>query len=176
MDGWTAKTRRVGFIYDVSTIISDLAVFYRDPDAKKPKFIDPNPPLEMEDTIIQAAEDGVMPTDSLAYFRILNQLGQQMAQYKTRSDLHLRNTWQFSQYGGKGEPFYYDSQGFFKAFCMLAGAGQKVYQEKWGHRGCNLVEDTGLQFEDQWLVEHDWVSLNGGVGSRWSGDGLGARR
>lgn len=55
-------------------------------------------------------------------------------------------------------------------FCVLAGAGQKVFEEKWGHWGCNLVEDTGLRFDDQWVVERDWSSESG-FDSVWSWPG-----
>lgn len=87
MDGWTAEIRRVGHIHDVSIIFGDLAVFYRDPGARRPKFVDPNPLLggEDEEETVEGGEEGDMPGDSREYFRVLYQLGEEMARYKTRS-------------------------------------------------------------------------------------------
>ncbi|KAM7195552.1 hypothetical protein V8F20_007448 [Naviculisporaceae sp. PSN 640] len=200
MDGWTVKHRRAGHINDVSSVITDLAVFYRDPRAGKPEFSDPNPlPPDEEERISKAKEEeelkakeeavakaeeeeaariaeggeaekkdgeqeptsklkreGEMPSDPLEYFRILNKVGVDMGQYKYRDKSNLRNTWQLSQRGGQGEPYYYDPMGFVAGFTAQIDVGRRVFTEKWGHRGCDLIGDTSLRLEDQWRVEHDW--------------------
>ena len=66
-----------------------------------------------------------------------------------------RNTWQTRQRGGEGEPFYKDATGFEEALQMTVEHGRRVYAEKWGHKGCDLM-DVGLKAEDAWRVEHDW--------------------
>ena len=66
-----------------------------------------------------------------------------------------RNSWQLRQKGGQGEPFYYDAEGWEKALQMTIETGTKIYDEKWGHRGCD-IRDVGLKEGDQWRVEHDW--------------------
>lgn len=66
-----------------------------------------------------------------------------------------RNSWQLKQKGGQGEPFYYDAEGWEKALQMTIETGTKVYEEKWGHRGCDIGK-IGLKEGDQWRVEHDW--------------------
>ena len=76
-----------------------------------------------------------------------------MAQEK-RDDPY-RNSWQLKQRGGKGEPFYYDADGWEQALQMTIKTGTEVYEEKWGHRGCGLG-DTELVEGDQWRVEHDF--------------------
>ena len=76
-----------------------------------------------------------------------------MAQEK-RDDPY-RNSWQLKQRGGKGEPFYYDADGWEQALQMTIKTGGDVYEEKWGHRGCGLGE-TELVEGDQWRVEHDF--------------------
>ena len=76
-----------------------------------------------------------------------------MAQEK-RDDPY-RNSWQLKQRGGKGDPYYYDPDGWEKALQMTIETGTKVYEEKWGHRGCGL-EETELVEGDQWRVEHDF--------------------
>ncbi|KAK3331176.1 hypothetical protein B0H66DRAFT_465701 [Apodospora peruviana] len=172
MDGWTMKERRVGLINDVSTTFADLEVLYRNPALPRPKFVDPNPPSpemqakidkEMAEKEAKAAKEEAartdieekMPADPVAYFRILNKIGVDMGHYKYRAR-DVRNTWQTSQRGGQGEPFYYDPVGFARSWALLNEAGRTVYSEKWGHRDCNLVEGTALRMDDQWKVEKDW--------------------
>ncbi|KAH8891574.1 hypothetical protein GQ53DRAFT_746627 [Thozetella sp. PMI_491] len=104
----------------------------------------------------RAAATPKMPTDPLEYFPILNKIGTLMGQHKYRDHDNVRNTWQKSQRGGQGEPYYYDPVGFGKAFEILTEAGRAVYREKWGHRDCDIVEATALKLEDQWRVEKDW--------------------
>lgn len=67
-----------------------------------------------------------------------------------------RNSWQYKQQGGQGEPFYRDPHGFEKGLQMAIECGVQTYHEKWGHRECNLRE-AGLNLTDAWKVEHDWV-------------------
>lgn len=66
-----------------------------------------------------------------------------------------RNSWQLKQKGGQGEPFYYDAEGWEKALQMTIATGNRVMEEKWGHKGCDIRE-VGLKEGDQWRVEHDW--------------------
>ena len=76
-----------------------------------------------------------------------------MAQEK-RDDPY-RNSWQLKQRGGQGEPYYYDADGWEHALQMTIDTGMKIYEEKWGHRGCGLGE-TELVEGDQWRVEPDY--------------------
>jgi hypothetical protein len=66
-----------------------------------------------------------------------------------------RNTWQFRQTGGQGDPFYRDSLGFEQGIRMTIDHGRAVFAEKWGHRDCD-IRAIGLRPEDAWKVEHDW--------------------
>ncbi len=66
-----------------------------------------------------------------------------------------RNTWQFRQTGGQGDPFYRDSLGFERGIRMTIDHGRAVFAEKWGHRDCD-IRAIGLRPEDAWKVEHDW--------------------
>ncbi|OTB11558.1 hypothetical protein K445DRAFT_321942 [Daldinia sp. EC12] len=93
---------------------------------------------------------------SIEYFRELVNVGNEMGAYKYRDKKNSRNSWQNSQHGGVGEPYYYNPEGFAASFWILAEAGREVFRQKWGHRECNLVEETALKLEDQWLVEKDW--------------------
>ncbi|KAI0184579.1 hypothetical protein EV127DRAFT_374662 [Xylaria flabelliformis] len=169
MDGWTMRHRRVGIINDVSTVLEDLATLYRDPNVL-PSFIDPNPiPKEELEKAEQSNKDakkreagsskeatGSGVSQAMDYFRALLKVADDMGQYKYRSDNAARNSWQGSQHGGVGEPYYYNADGFGKSFWILAEAGREVFRQKWGHRDCDLVEETALKLDDQWRVEKDW--------------------
>ncbi|KAK2008426.1 hypothetical protein LZ32DRAFT_496754, partial [Colletotrichum eremochloae] len=160
MDGWTMKHRRAGLIHDISTHLEDLAVLYRVPGAK-PKFLDPNPPPPEKRSDIDNSADAVPPLnttatdnndDDAAYFGSLVDVGLDMTNYKYRDSDHARNSWQKSQRGGAGEPYYYDPEGFAEAFEVLVAAGRKVFELKWGRGGCDIAEGYGLKIGDQWRV------------------------
>ncbi|KAK3372085.1 hypothetical protein B0H63DRAFT_483835 [Podospora didyma] len=178
MGGWTMKHRRVGIINDVSSNLDDLEVLYRNPQLK-PSFTDPNPttPVQVasdrarEEAKLTAALDAnktgsatsqrdlpaIMPTDPLEYFQHLNKIGLQMGEHKYRKGNTWRNTWQSSQRGGIGEPYYYDPAGFARAFEILTDAGRDIFREKWGHYDCDLDQGgTALSLGDQWRVEKDY--------------------
>ncbi|CAJ2500860.1 Uu.00g037130.m01.CDS01 [Anthostomella pinea] len=182
MDGWSMRHRRVGIINDVSTVMEDLSALYRDPNIV-PKFVDPNPIAEEELEQLERPQGseqndepekeqadkptekrsekgskvaGVGVTKAVDYFRSLVKVADDMGTYKYRSDKYARNSWQNSQHGGTGEPYYYNAEGFASSFWILAEAGHEVFRQKWGHRDCNLVEETALQLDDQWRVEKDW--------------------
>ncbi|KAJ2987545.1 hypothetical protein NUW58_g4447 [Xylaria curta] len=93
---------------------------------------------------------------AMDYFRALLKVADDMGEYKYRSDNRARNSWQSSQHGGAGEPYYYNADGFGKSFWILAEAGREVFRQKWGHRECDLVKETALKLDDQWRVEKDW--------------------
>ncbi|KAK8086059.1 hypothetical protein PG994_001033 [Apiospora phragmitis] len=65
-----------------------------------------------------------------------------------------RNTWQWAQAGGAGEPFHYDAAGFEEAVQLLTEAGKQLFARKWGHRGCDL--GGRYRTGDQWRVVRDW--------------------
>lgn len=92
---------------------------------------------------------------NLEYFRRLSEIGLKMNEYKYRGS-EVRNSWQVSQRGGQGEPYYYPPEGFGDSFWILTEAGREVYRQKWGHRDCDIIESTALQFDDMWRVQKDW--------------------
>lgn len=65
-----------------------------------------------------------------------------------------RNSWQHRQKGGSGEPFYYDPEGFETALQMTIETGIKINEEKWGHKGCDLI-GAGRKWGDAWRVGKD---------------------
>lgn len=94
---------------------------------------------------------------AVTYFRDLTLVANEMGLYKYRGgENNHRNSWQKSQQGGMGEPYFYNAEGFSASFWVLAEAGREIFRQKWGHQDCDLVEGTALKLEDQWLVEKDW--------------------
>ncbi|KAH9885963.1 hypothetical protein F4778DRAFT_774200 [Xylariomycetidae sp. FL2044] len=87
------------------------------------------------------------------------------------SDGVRRNTWQTRQAGGEGEPFYRDPAGFTAGIDALTDAGRRVFADKWGHRGCDLL-NLGIEGEDAWRLERDWdtETEDGDQGGSWGKD------
>ncbi|GAW21598.1 hypothetical protein ANO14919_111210 [Xylariales sp. No.14919] len=94
---------------------------------------------------------------AIDYFRALLKVADDMGAYKYRSENSARNSWQGSQHGGVGEPYYYNADGFATSFWILTEAGREIFRQKWGHRDCDLVQETALKLDDQWRVEKDWA-------------------
>ncbi|KAK7978400.1 hypothetical protein PG988_005890 [Apiospora saccharicola] len=90
-----------------------------------------------------------LPTD---YWWLLRREADNMFHYK-HGGTRGRNTWQWAQRGGDGEPFHYDAGGFEESIGVLTEAGKQVFARKWGHRDCDL---GGYKMGDQWRVEKDW--------------------
>ncbi|KAI1191723.1 hypothetical protein F5B17DRAFT_381879 [Nemania serpens] len=125
-------------------------------EEEKPEEQSPEKPTEKREAE-NAREAGASEiAQSMDYFRTLLKVADDMGTYKYRSDNFARNSWQGSQHGGAGEPYYYNPDGFGKSFWILADAGREVFRQKWGHRDCDLIEGTALKLDDQWRVEKDW--------------------
>ncbi|KAI0842772.1 hypothetical protein F5Y06DRAFT_284189 [Hypoxylon sp. FL0890] len=139
---------------------------YTEGQKGKPKENQNDPAKEVkdseEDNAMQKRDGKVNGTGvvgvarSVEYFRELVNVGNDMGAYKYRDDKNARNSWQNSQHGGVGEPYYYNAEGFATSFWILAEAGREIFRQKWGHSDCDLVEGTALKLEDQWIVEKDW--------------------
>ncbi|KAE9574193.1 hypothetical protein CGCF415_v006543 [Colletotrichum fructicola] len=99
------------------------------------------------------ADDLEAEAGAREYFRSVVAVVLEMTNYKYRGgNDHNRNSWQKSQRGGEGEPYYYNAEGFAEAFEVLVGAGRKIFEMKWGRGGCDIAEGFGLKVADQWRV------------------------
>lgn len=136
MQGFTMPVADAGHVFDVTRSLDDLEVLYR----RRPGN---------NGTIGEAEED----ERGGEGWKKLQETLQQIVDEKVADQ--YRNSWQLRQRGGKGEPFYYDPDGFEKALQMQIHVGTEINEEKWGHRGCD-IGDVGLKAGDQWRVEHDW--------------------
>ncbi|KAI8627979.1 hypothetical protein F5Y19DRAFT_149707 [Xylariaceae sp. FL1651] len=125
-------------------------------EEEKPAEKPAEKPTEKRDGDKAKGANGLGVAQAMDYFRSLVKVADDMGAYKYRSDNSARNSWQSSQHGGAGEPYYYNSDGFATSFWILAEAGREVFRQKWGHRECDLVQETALKLDDQWRVEKDW--------------------
>ncbi|KAI4157914.1 MAG: hypothetical protein LQ342_007887 [Letrouitia transgressa] len=134
MKGFKIEATTVGRIYDIFSSVDDLETFYR----------------RTSQAINVTKPDG---RKSTAYYTLLAKLD--VMQKAKESDIVRRNTWQWRQHGGQGEPFYRDSDGFGDGIRMTMEFGRDVFAAKWGRRKCNIRE-AGLTDSDAWRVEPDW--------------------
>ena len=146
MKGFKLEPAEAGKIWDVANTLDDLEMLYRRGEAAQKK--DEEPKTSMERRKRKEVEK-----NSPAYKELLERLD--VLQREKSDNKAGRNTWQASQKGGQGEPFYRDSDGFEKGIQMWMDFGRDVFHEKWGRGECN-IRDVGLKFDDQWRVERDW--------------------
>ena len=134
-----------GLVHDVTNSLDDLEILYR----TKAKSLALRDEANSTTTASEKGED----ERGGEGWRKLKEKLKQMNEDKKHDE--YRNSWQKRQRGGIGEPFYYDADGFEKALQMQIHVGTEIYDEKWGHQGCD-IRDVGLKAGDQWRVEHDW--------------------
>jgi hypothetical protein len=143
MHGTKMPSVGIGRVSDVGSSI-DLSLLFR-------RKVDPqNPPKTFE-------ELDNLPQDDRGGegFETLTDIVGKAAERKISGEDGSRNSWQVTQTGGQGEPFYRDPQGFEFALQQAIECGKVAYDEKWGHRDCGLT-GAGLNWTDAWQVEHDW--------------------
>lgn len=130
----------IGYIYDMGDSLPDLSLLYRQDDAASLALCSKN----------ADAAYGLADCRYEALIRMCDVL--QAAKNDKQGG---RNYWQGRARGGEGEPFYRDAEGFSIGLDMVIEGGQRLYSEKWGHRGCDL-RGSGLRAEDAWRVYHDF--------------------
>ena len=132
MGNMSIEGAEAGKVWDVDSALDDLEILYHrgEPDSK-----------------------GKPSKNSPKYQEILQKLDDMQNAKGNREG--GRNTWQASQKGGQGEPFYRDSDGFEKGIQMTMEFGRDVFYEKWGRGPCDL-RDAGMVDSDAWRVVRDW--------------------
>lgn len=164
MAGYVLEEVKVGLIYDVSTSLDDLLVLYR-------REISP-PDVAAEAKAYEDAENGIHEHDKRNFlssspqktwgallerggpeYKGLTEKLNSMQVWKNDNKINPagRNTWQAEQQGGKGEPFYYDPEGFQRGIDMAMEHGRATYREKWAGGSCAL-RDRGFGLKDAWKV------------------------
>ncbi|MCJ1399195.1 hypothetical protein MMC11_002397 [Xylographa trunciseda] len=154
MANYRMDDAHVGLIYDLSTSLEDLILLYRRNDdlenlndedlSKRSLFSSSAPVIHGPGTLADAG------------FHALIKTLDTMQRWKNDNNINPagRNTWQATQQGGQGEPFYYDVEGFSQAIEMATENGKRVYEQKWDGGGCGLRE-RGLKATDAWRVGPD---------------------
>lgn len=134
MNNMSIEGAEAGKVWDLDTALDDLEILYH------------RGPLEESSKEKPSKK-------SPKYQEILHKLDDMQNAKGSREG--GRNTWQASQKGGQGEPFYRDSEGFEKGIRMTMEFGRNIFEEKWGRGPCNL-RDVGMVDSDAWRVVKDW--------------------
>ncbi|KAK6955866.1 hypothetical protein Daesc_003511 [Daldinia eschscholtzii] len=104
-------------------------------------------------------------------FAHLVEVAKRMQDAKWADEGVRRNDWQTRQTGGQEDTFYRDPEGFEAGLQTLVDAGRRVFADKWGHRGCDLLA-MGIEGKDEWRLERDWdiKESPGSEGGNWGKD------
>ena len=143
MQGIKMPTADIGRIFDVGSSI-DLNKLFR-------RKINPDSPPKTAEELNNLPEE---ERGKEGYDKLI-ELIDRTVDRKLSGKEGERNSWQVKQTGGEGEPFYREAQGFDFALKKQITCGEESYDEKWGHRDCQLT-GAGLTWTDAWQVEHDW--------------------
>lgn len=154
MKGFSQGAAPAGLVFDTNTVMKDLLALYRDPSVDI-GFVDPNPRPDGDGKGLLYyqgnLETDAAETDFLKCWHKLKLTAETMQNYK-RNGPRGRNTWQGSQQGGQGEPYYYPQRGIEISFDMTTHLGKAVYEKKWGQASCKLIAEGKLGIDDQWRV------------------------
>ncbi|KAK6070931.1 hypothetical protein SCUP515_08148 [Seiridium cupressi] len=177
--GYWQPQSEAGLVFDVNSRLDDVGALFRLPRAHAsfeddPLFTDPNRPLKEAEQEQEYQVRAWVEKEGES-FQHLVAVAERMMEAKWVDQGIWRNTWQTKQSGGEGEPYYRDPSGFEEGVKTLIEAGRRVFAEKWGHRGCNLI-DMGIEPDDAWRLERDWDPVRDGPGSEggdWGKDWTG---
>ncbi|OTB04064.1 hypothetical protein M426DRAFT_321162 [Hypoxylon sp. CI-4A] len=166
--GYWQPQSEAGLVFDVAAALDDLAALFRVPGARATFRGDPvSAPLgdaDARDESERAHHAAELKREQDMWpwvdkegetFAHLVAVASRMQDLKTADQGVWRNTWQRRQMGGQDDPFYRDPDGFAAALETLVDAGRRVFADKWGHRGCDLLA-MGIEGKDAWRLERDW--------------------
>ncbi|RYP33008.1 hypothetical protein DL767_004919 [Monosporascus sp. MG133] len=177
--GYWQPQSEAGLIFDVNTVLDDIGALFQLPGSHAsfkgdPVFEDKKRPGQEAEMQRELDMRGWVEKHGETWVHLVEIAGR-MQEVKSQQKGLLRNTWQTRQEGGFGEPFYRDPRGFEQAQQIMIDAGRRVFAEKWGHRGCDLI-DKDIEGGDAWKLERDW-DINeapGSEGGNWGKDWMGA--
>ncbi|KAI1330757.1 hypothetical protein F5Y16DRAFT_342024 [Xylariaceae sp. FL0255] len=167
-----------GLVFDVATAMTDIGALYRLPGSHAAFEGDPVFATGSDRTRPHRAAELKREEDMYDWvekegesFTHLVEVAERMQEVKWAYQGAFANKWQSRQDGGEGDPFYRDPEGFGHGFDTIQDAGMRVFADKWGHRGCDLLE-IGIEGKDAWRLERDW-DINqspGSEGGNWGKD------
>ncbi|KAI1438921.1 hypothetical protein GGR50DRAFT_210371 [Xylaria sp. CBS 124048] len=175
--GFWQPQSEAGLVYDVDVALNDIGALFHLPGAHAgfsgdPVFRPPNndarPHREAELKREQNMYNWVEKEGEA--FQHLVEVAERMQGVKRAVKDPRPNTWQPRQTGGQDEPFYRNLDGFNIGLDMMEETARRVFAEKWGHRGCNLVQ-LGIEGREAWRLGRDWdINAPGGASSNWVKD------
>ncbi|KAI0533496.1 hypothetical protein GGR58DRAFT_110049 [Xylaria digitata] len=175
--GYWQPQSEAGLVFDVGVPLKDIGALFRLPGshagfAGDPVFrpADKNQPHREAELKREQNMYGWVEREGEA-FQHLVEVAERMQNVKWAGQGISRNTWQGRQTGGQGEPYYRDAEGFDAGLELMTDAGRRVFADKWGHRGCDLLE-LGIEGKDAWKLERDWdiTKSSGNEGGNWGKD------
>ncbi|CAJ2512046.1 Uu.00g076710.m01.CDS01 [Anthostomella pinea] len=190
--GYWQPQSEAGLIFDVGTALDNIGALFRFPSAHATFEGDlvfaTKPPGDKEDqaaTHLRLQREAERQREEEMYpwvekegesFNHLVEVANRMQEIKLtdadpKSAGRSIKKRQERQTGGLGEPFYRHPEGFAAGVDMLDDAGRRVFADKWGHRGCDLL-DMGIEAGDAWRLERDWDirQSTGAEGGNWGKD------
>ncbi|KAI1506677.1 hypothetical protein F5X99DRAFT_12302 [Biscogniauxia marginata] len=191
--GYWQPQSEAGLVFDVGAPLDDIGALFRFPGSHASFKGDPvfatNPPLTDDkdkgkmsrpDNPDRPSREAELQREQEMWpwvekegetFTHLTEVAERMQEVKWADKGARRNAWQGRQTGGQGEPFYRDPEGFAAGLEILVDAGRRVFADKWGHRGCDLLE-MGIEGRDAWRLQRDWdvEKSPGSQGGNWGRD------
>ncbi|KAI1480697.1 hypothetical protein F4774DRAFT_69156 [Daldinia eschscholtzii] len=181
-EGYWQPQSEAGLVFDVSTVLDDIMALFRVPGARATFKGDPIYAEGGEDTSEseRAHREAQMKREQDMWpwvdkegetFAHLVEVAKRMQDAKWADEGVRRNDWQTRQTGGQADTFYRDPEGFEAGLQTLVDAGRRVFADKWGHRGCDLLA-MGIEGKDEWRLERDWdiKESPGSEGGNWGKD------
>ena len=176
--GYWQPQSEAGLVFDVNVPLDDIGALFRLPGSHARFASDPvfdsasnkkKPHLEAS---LEREEDmySWVEKEGEAFQHLIEVAGR-MQDFKLEGQGTTPKTRPSRQTGGEGDPFYRDPQGFEEGLKTMIDAGRRVFADKWGHRGCDLLE-LGVQVRDAWRLERDWdnTKSSGSEGGNWDKD------
>ncbi|KAI0200545.1 hypothetical protein F4808DRAFT_154445 [Astrocystis sublimbata] len=175
--GYWQPQSEAGLVYDVGLPLKDIGALFRIPGshaafAGDPVFRPSEQKRPHREAELKREQDMYSWVEREGEsFQHLVEVAERMQATKWAGEGIRRNTWQGRQMGGQGEPYYRDIDGFASGVEAMTDAGRRVFADKWGHRGCDLLE-LGIQGTDAWRLERDWdiTQSPGHEGGNWGKD------
>ncbi|KAI1214275.1 uncharacterized protein F4807DRAFT_119777 [Annulohypoxylon truncatum] len=172
--GYWQPQSEAGLVFDVASAFDDIAALFRVAGSHATFEGDPvyakSTPGSSEDERAHHEADLKREQDMYPWvekegetFAHLVEVAGRMQDLKWKDEGTRRNEWQTRQTGGRDDPFYRDPEGFAAGVETLVDAGRRVFADKWGHRGCDLLA-MGIEGKDAWRLQRDW-DINEGPGS-----------
>ncbi|KXJ96829.1 hypothetical protein Micbo1qcDRAFT_155493 [Microdochium bolleyi] len=171
--GYWQPQSEAGLVYEVDSILTDIGALYQIPGAHATFEEDPvfaqlktlKDDEEVESAKLQQELDMKpwVAKHGESWHHVV-EVVERMAEAKANNTRYQLT----KQTGGRGEPFHQDPDGFDAGIDALTMAGKNVFADKWGHRGCDLL-DLEIEAKDAWRLIRDWdiSKAPGSEGGNW---------